>query len=103
MAPMFDLSQVDTDELIQELRSRGLRLSIWTLEDARGVIDSAEDLPELSEEQSDAMARTLLDIAWADNGMDEILAHRGNEHLDDVWSTRRDDIMAEALGVQPGP
>lgn len=99
---MTTLVNATVDELVAELRGRGSHLvipSVWTVEDARGVLDGDETIAELelTDEQKDRLAADFFDGA---SGIEDILSERGNAYLADLLETERDALVA-SIATKP--
>ena len=98
---MKTLGDASIEELVAELRSRGSHLvipSVWTVEDARGVVDSDDAIGELNltDEQKDRLAAALFAGAA---GIEDILGQRGNDYLADLFEVERETLVAEMLAA----
>lgn len=89
------LKQFDTDELIAELRTRNLVLSIWNKDDFSPVILEDEDCADLTEEEVDQAADAALHEMK--RNLEDHLGSKGNEFIADMWYADVRDTVMDAL------
>lgn len=87
------LDGIENHTLIDELRRRGVVVSAWGVDDMQSTLENDEDTEDLTDEQFDALVARLSDEALV--GMEDILACRGNEHIDDAWARVKSRLLAE--------
>jgi len=92
-----NLEAATTDDLIKELRSRGLVVSAWNIEDVRPILGDDEEFAERLEDMSGEEVNDLCEavLLHPDNKLEDILAERGNTHLADFWSMYGKDVVSE--------
>lgn len=78
-------------DLLGELRRRGHVLSVWSVEDAKSAITDSDEGDDLDGAMLERAAEALLD--GSSRSLEDILGSRGNEHLSDMWSLQRDEIL----------
>lgn len=90
-----DLSQLSDSQLTDELRRRGLAVSVWSSTDLEGCIDDALDaIPDISEEECVEMANDFL--SYEGRYLEDHLASHGNDFITDRFVGFCRDQLAEA-------
>ncbi|TES73099.1 hypothetical protein E2P84_22330 [Burkholderia cepacia] len=88
-----DLSDVDADLLLRELRRRGLVVSAWGLEDAATPLENDDETEGLTKDQFARLEEKLLEKASV--SLEDLLTTRGNEHFANIWDTQRSRMLEE--------
>lgn len=95
MTAKTDLTDVPDDRLLEELRNRGLVLSVWNAEDVLSALEEDDDVQGLSDEQKQAAASEAL--FRLSGSLSDVLGARGNEHISDGWHLVKEEVLAEVL------
>jgi hypothetical protein len=89
----IDLSVIESEALVTELRCRGLVVSTWGTDDATTVLENDDSTSCLTDEQFDLLEAKLFEKASAT--LEDLLADRGNQHISDTWDIYSPTLMAE--------
>lgn len=92
----LNLSNIEADVLLCELRSRGLVVSAWGLEDAATPLENDDETEDLTDEQFARLEEKLLEKASV--SLEDLLTSRGNEHFAIVWDVQRSRMLEEVRG-----
>lgn len=87
-----DLSQLESNALLGELRRRGLVVSAWSQDDATSILENDDETGSLTDAQFDLLEANL--FARASVSLKELLAARGNQHIADLWDIHRTSLIA---------
>lgn len=90
---MSKFEGITDDELLTEIRSRGMVPSVWNVEDVDSLIEEDDAAADLTPEQAKQAAQLFLDRVGS--GLEDILGERGNSYLTDRW----DEIGAEVISA----
>ncbi|WP_186214511.1 hypothetical protein [Burkholderia gladioli] len=96
-----DLSNLEAEVLLAELRRRGLVVSAWGIDDATGTLENDAATESLTESQFAQLEEKLFEKA-ADT-LEDILANRGNDHINDIWSIHGQKLIAVVLEQDAAP
>lgn len=83
-------------QLSDQLRERGYVVSLWSAEDL-DFLDDATELEHLEAAELAASKPALFDTL--SNGLEDLLAERGNAHLGDAWGMNPAGHL-QVLGVR---
>ncbi|VWC79186.1 hypothetical protein BLA39750_01070 [Burkholderia lata] len=92
----LDLSNIEADVLLYELRRRGLVVSAWGLEDAATPLENDDETEDLTDEQFAQLEEKLLEKASV--SLEDVLTSRGNEHFAIIWDTQRARMLEDVRG-----
>lgn len=90
----MEISEIPTQDLFDELRSRGLALSLWKLEDAVTVIEENEDFENHTDAEIKLIGASLL--SHARRGLEGCLGSAGFDYLTAHLATRRAEVVSDA-------
>jgi len=96
-----DLSQMESNVLLGELRRRGLVVSAWGQDDATSTLENDDETDSLTDAQFGQLDASL--FAKASVSLEDLLTTRGNQHIADVWDIHRTSLIAEVCGSQAEP
>ncbi|KAF7962619.1 hypothetical protein AWV80_19355 [Cupriavidus sp. UYMU48A] len=87
-----DLSQLESNALLGELRRRGLVVSAWSQDDATSTLENDDETGSLTDAQFGLLEANL--FARASVSLGELLTARGNQHIADLWDIHRTSLIA---------
>ena len=96
----LDVSSLEADALLRELRRRGLVVSAWSQDDATSTLENDDATAILTDEQFGQLGEQL--FAKATISLEDLLAARGNQHIADLWDIHRTALIEEVCGSQTG-
>lgn len=96
-----DLSTLEADVLLGELRRRGLIVSAWGFDDVTSALENDAATEPLTEEQFAQLEEKVFEKAA--ESLEDILTNRGNDHISDTWSIHGQKLIAvvQAQDVAP--
>jgi hypothetical protein len=95
------LTDVSDEDLVDELLRRRATLvaSLWNIDDVRELVGKDTDCADLSEEQVTEGA--LLLLTRVSDGLQDVLAERGNNYTAERWDDLKDEILTQIRGSTP--
>lgn len=91
---MVEIREIPTQDLFDELRSRGLAVSLWKVEDTIAVIEENEDFENHSDAEIELIGASLL--SHARRGLEGCLASAGFDYLTAHFATRNAEVVSDA-------
>jgi hypothetical protein len=96
------LEGVESYELINLLRRRGLVPCVFGPDDAEADIENDADACDFSDEEKAVLMNGLL--ARSAHRLEDVLSQKGNDYLSDRWQEFRVDLIAEVVSARsPSP
>lgn len=92
---LSDVSDEDLDDELLRLRAT-LVASVSNIDDVRKLVAKDPDCADLSEEQVTEGA--LLLLTRVSNGLQDVLAERGNNYTAERWDELKDEILRQTRG-----
>jgi hypothetical protein len=92
------MQQLPTSTLAEAIRHRGLTVSVWSGLDAISAIEADIDTSDLSEDQIERLAYSLMERG-SKQLLDDV-ANQGNASLAQLWIECKHQLLKEVLGIE---